>query len=268
MAHEKGSRSGEGLSPQTLVIAAVASAVAAVVVSHFWKGGTVVAAAMTPVIVSVMKELLARPMESELVKKPVKQVSRMASGRIVASAIPRTERVRQAGQTRDYPEDPRTAAPPPPTEPHSPAGTNGDSTRPDVLQSHPRRTYGSSPRRRPPHLKIAIITGLLAFVIAALVLTVPELVLGGAVSSHHSTTLFGGGSSKSKSSDKTSTDQSTTPSGKQPQGQTTPATPPPTTGGSTPTTTTPAPSTTPQAAPAPQQTAPPPPSGGTPTPVP
>ncbi len=271
MAQSKGS-SGEGLSPKTLVIAAAASAVAAVVVSHFWKGGTVVAAAMTPVIVSVMKDLLARPMESEIVKRPVQQVSRIASGRIVASAMPRTERVRQAGQAHDYPEDPRTAAPLPPTEQHRTADTNGDASRPEVLQSHPRRTYGgSSRRRRPVHLKVAIITGLLAFVIAALVLTVPELVLGGAVSSHHSTTLFGGGSSKAKSSDNTTKDKNTTtkPATKQPQNQqTTPTTPAPTTGAKPPPSTTPAPPTTPQAAPTTPQAAPPPSSGGTSPPAP
>src|SRR3954471_11090437 len=68
---------GEGLSLQTLVIAAAASAAAAVIVSHVWKNGTVVAAAMTPVIVAIVKELLARPMESEIVRKPV---SKIASG--------------------------------------------------------------------------------------------------------------------------------------------------------------------------------------------
>ncbi|MEA2451226.1 MAG: hypothetical protein QOG63_3158, partial [Thermoleophilaceae bacterium] len=54
MAEEKATR--EGLSLQTLVIAALASGVAAILVSHVWKGGTVLAAAMTPVFVSVIKE--------------------------------------------------------------------------------------------------------------------------------------------------------------------------------------------------------------------
>jgi uncharacterized membrane protein YvlD (DUF360 family) len=67
----KGTGGGEGLSLQTLVVAAIAAAVAAVVVSHLWKDGTVIAAAMTPVIVAITKEMIQRPMESDLVRKPV-----------------------------------------------------------------------------------------------------------------------------------------------------------------------------------------------------
>src|SRR3954470_5876656 len=77
MAEGKGTAGGESLSLQTLVVAAGASASAAVVVSHLWKDGTVIAAAMTPVIVAILKEVLARPMESEIVRKPV---SKIASG--------------------------------------------------------------------------------------------------------------------------------------------------------------------------------------------
>src|SRR4051794_3446426 len=80
---------GESLSLQTLLIAAAASAAAAVVVSHLWKGGTVIPAAMTPVPVAFVKELLPKPMESEIVRKPVQQVSRVASSsrRRVASGV-------------------------------------------------------------------------------------------------------------------------------------------------------------------------------------
>jgi hypothetical protein len=52
------------LSIRTLVIASVASAAAAVVTSQFWVHGTWVAAAMTPVIVAVVSELLNRPTEA------------------------------------------------------------------------------------------------------------------------------------------------------------------------------------------------------------
>ncbi|MEA2126019.1 MAG: hypothetical protein QOI80_2801 [Solirubrobacteraceae bacterium] len=47
----------------TLAIAAVASAVAAYVTSQFWAGGTLVSAALTPVIVALVKEALNRPVE-------------------------------------------------------------------------------------------------------------------------------------------------------------------------------------------------------------
>ena len=45
----------------TLVAAAVASVVAATVVSRLWQAGTVWATAMTPVIVALVKEAVERP---------------------------------------------------------------------------------------------------------------------------------------------------------------------------------------------------------------
>src|SRR3954468_8034549 len=204
MAEGKGNGGGESLSLQTLVVAAGASAVAAIVVSHLWKDGTVLAAAMTPVIVAITKELLQRPMESELVRKPVQQVGRLAS----------SARLTVPGRTGGRPSEESSALPPPD---ENQAGT-------------PIRTYGRS-RRRPVHLKIAVITGLVAFLIAAAVLTLPELIFGGAISSHHSTTLFGGGGGSSKSgSDKSKNGQNTTSTqpqqSKQHNQQTTPAAPP------------------------------------------
>jgi hypothetical protein len=259
VAEGKGNSGGEGLSLQTLVLAAVSSAAAAIIVSHLWKGGTVVAAAMTPVIVTILKELLAKPMDSEMVRRPVQQVSRVASSsrrRVAGGAGVRTEGV--------APRSTHPPAGPPPTEPRTlpnePRSGGGVPPTAGDGELTPIRTYGRAPRRRRLHLKIAIITGLVAFLIAAAALTLPELIFGGAISSPHSTTLFGGGSSKK--SDKKSKDQgngSTQPDqsspGKQP---TTPATPPPTTGGNTPPSTTPAPApqqTTPQQT-TPQQTTP------------
>ena len=259
MAEGKRSGGGESLSLQTLVIAAAASATAAIVVSHVWREGTVIAAAMTPVIVSIVKELLARPMESELVKKPVQQVSsRIASGRRVAVG-------RGGGGAGTAPRTPERYPPAePPAARPDPGALNGDMTQGDPLMS-PRRTYGRPRRGRRLHVKLAIVTGLLAFAIAAAVLTLPELLFGGAVTSHHSTTFFGGGSSsKSKEKDTRTTTQ---PEQQKPGDQTTtPATPPPTTGQKTPTTTTPAPATTTPQQTTPQQTAPVPPSPAPPTP--
>ena len=62
MSSQTGSREdGRRLSLRTLTIASVASATAAVVTSLFWKGGTPIAAAVTPVIVAVVSEMLHRP---------------------------------------------------------------------------------------------------------------------------------------------------------------------------------------------------------------
>ncbi len=50
-------------------------------------------------------------------------------------------------------------------------------------------------RRRILHPKVWLVTGLCAFALAAALLTLPELVFGGAVATKHRTTFFGGGSS-------------------------------------------------------------------------
>src|SRR3954471_16768038 len=52
------------LSIRTLVIASVASAAAAVVTSQFWIHGTWISAAMTPVIVAIVSEMLHKPTEA------------------------------------------------------------------------------------------------------------------------------------------------------------------------------------------------------------
>src|SRR4051812_21588892 len=143
MAEGKGTGGGESLSLQTLVVAAAASAVAAIVVSHLWKDGTVFAAAMTPVIVAITKELLAKPMESELVRKPVQQVGRLASGRIV---VPGRGAAPERGESRVLP----------PTEEQTREAANGGGHPPgDGPQLTPIHTYGGT-RRRQVHLKIAL----------------------------------------------------------------------------------------------------------------
>ena len=53
-----------GLDVTTLVAAAVASVVAATVVSRLWQAGTIWATAMTPVIVALVKEAVERPATS------------------------------------------------------------------------------------------------------------------------------------------------------------------------------------------------------------
>jgi hypothetical protein len=241
-------KESEGLSLQTLVIAAVASGVAAITVSHLWKGGTVLAASMTPVIVALVKEALDRPMKSEVVRRSATSARRAVAG----TAAARTEAARQKSP---YP----GAIPTPPPPPPGAHGADGDLTQGDVLLTHPRRTYGGggAPRRR-LHVKLAIVTGLLAFVIAAAVLTVPELVFGGAVSSGHRTTIFGGGSTSAK---KSNTDQQKTNTTPQQSTQPSQTTPQSTTPQATPTQPQQSPS---QPQPAPQQ----PPSGGGATPAP
>jgi hypothetical protein len=179
----------EGLQVQTLIIAAIASGIAAVVVSHFWARGTIVASAMTPVVVAIVSELLKKPVESERVRGSVRAVSSVNRPR--------------SGRT------PRVMAPP------APGVDEGLQQRENGVEAGPVRVYSSGSTKRPRgiaatprrklHLKIAVITGLIAFLIAAAALTLPELIFGGSVTGHRSTTYFGGGQSshekKSESQD-------------------------------------------------------------------
>src|SRR5215208_69761 len=57
-------RTQGGLSARTLLIAGAASAVAALVIPMLWRPGTVFAAAMTPIVVALVSELLHRPVET------------------------------------------------------------------------------------------------------------------------------------------------------------------------------------------------------------
>ena len=149
----------------------------------FWEHGTIFATAMTPVIVALVSEGL---------RKPVQHVSAVA---------PRVARRSGTGAAvRRF--EPAAAA-----HPRSGAGRRArrgaGELRPAARAPARRRAVGvrdddpfglRKARRTPrPRLKIALITGALAFVIAAGVVTASELALfGGSVSSDRRTSLFGG----------------------------------------------------------------------------
>jgi outer membrane biosynthesis protein TonB len=135
-----------GIEMRTLVIASVASAAAAVITSQFWIRGTPIAAALTPVIVALVSELLHRPTE--------KIAQRMTTE---TDALPEA-----AG-----------AIPPPPAEEVVPRPARDPEIK--VYRS------GGSARKRTIAWTAVLTTGLLAFAIAALVLTVPELIAGGSI---------------------------------------------------------------------------------------
>ena len=81
----------------TLVVAAISAVVAATVVSRLWQAGTLWATAMTPVIVTVVKEALDRP---------AKRVSSIATR---AAAPPLARAARAVAEP-----PPEAYAPPPP----------------------------------------------------------------------------------------------------------------------------------------------------------
>lgn len=164
-------RNGSGLSFKTLLIAGAASAVAAILIPLLWRPGTVFAAAMTPIIVALVTELLRRPVDT------------------VGSV-----RVRRTARG--------TAILDPPDEPFDPLAPPSSAE----LEELPA-TRVSEPvvhRRRPltaRQWKLALATGLVAFAAAAAVVTASELVAGDSVSGGGARTTFFGGGSSSRETD-------------------------------------------------------------------
>ena len=162
------------LSIRTLVIASVASGAAAVVTSRFSTIGTPVAAALTPVIVALVSEMLHRPTE--------RIAERITSDRprILPEGM-------GAGPPDAHPDEPVTERAP--AEPSAEAGP----------PAPPVRVYGRStrPRRRRIAVGAVLLTGLLAFAIAAVVLTGADVVAGGS----ERPTILGGDKRDDKDSD-------------------------------------------------------------------
>src|SRR5829696_1353591 len=243
MAEEPKPKSG-GLSIQTLVISAAAAVAAATVVPLIWQQGTIVATAMTPVIVALVSEGLRKPVQtvSAVAPRVTRRTGTGAALRRFEPAAARTSRPDRVGARGEgaerfepLPEHLRDGAPPP----------RGDDP------------FGLRQSRKPrPRLKIALITGALAFVIAAGVVTASELALfGGSVSSDRRTSLFGG--EKQASTDSQDDEQPEATPTATPQDEATPAPTP---------SETPAPEGTP--APAPAETPTPAPTQAAPTPAP
>jgi hypothetical protein len=148
-----------GISIQTLVISALAAVAAAVVVPMIWERGTLVATAMTPVIVAVVSEALSKP-----------------ATRITAATKTVTRRSATGAAVRDPEFDPL------------PPGEREVAAREDD-------PFGL--RSRPPvrhHWKLALATGAAAFAIAVVGLTMSELVLGGPATKEGGNTTFFSGS--------------------------------------------------------------------------
>jgi hypothetical protein len=202
-----------GLSITTLAISASAAVAAAVVVPLFWQRGTLVATAMTPVIVAVVSEALKKPAQAIRTATPVK-TRRSGTGAPVSSP-------HSADRFDPLPPRERAAMPPPRSD--DPFGLRA-----------PRR-----PARR--HWRLALATGVAAFAIAVVAITMSELVFGGpATRDNGRTTFFPGSSSRD--------DATATPTATPTESPESRATPAPT---NTPTPT-PTPTATPTATPAPQ----------------
>ena len=212
------------LDLRTLAIASLASAVAAIVVSRFWTSGTPFAAAITPVLVTLIKEALDRP-TARIAEKVT----------VSAKALPKTE-VREPAAShvgRDAQLDEGPTRRLDPTEP-SPRGADGDGPDIRVYRQQPAAT-GRWGRINP---KVALITGLVAFAIAGVVLTAGQLAIGNPFGDDGNGAIILGGGKNSKQNRQTEPqnttteqqtvpeDQQTTPQQTTPDGQqTAPVTP-------------------------------------------
>lgn len=238
-------KGGGGLSLRTLVIASAASLTAAIVTSRLFPSGTVYASAMTPVIVAAVSELLNRP------------VDRVAILRDQRRTLVLEERRHQGARVLGQEADPLLGAPSfaqgadAPEEPVAPNG-NGHHRGGDPLAGV--EIHGRPRRPRILHPKVWIVTGLLAFAITVAVLTLPELIFGGAVATSHQTTFFGGGAPAHHSVTHTTTTKSQSTPAQTTTSQTPTQSTPTTTTGTTTTDTTTTQTSTSGGAPAPTPT--------------
>ncbi len=172
------------------MIASLASAAAAVIVSQFSVAGTWIAAAITPVFVILIQEALHKP--TDVIAE------RFTSGR--TAVLPRGT----------------PSGPPPP----------GDHASEPPVRVYRSGAGGEASRPRSTKRKLAIgtvgVTAFLAFAIAAFAITGAELVTGGSIGkSNHRTTLWGGSKgSTSQGQDTNTTEQNQQAPGQQQQQQT------------------------------------------------
>lgn len=157
MSSHAGSREEERrLNVRTLIIASIASAMAAIITSQFWTSGTPIAAAITPVIVTLVSELLHRPTQ--------RIAERLTSEADAPAAL-----------------DP---------------GRQRSGRRAEARSDAPEyRVYRTSPvASRDLPWKAILVTAALAFTLAAAALTLPELIAGQSVGKgDRDFTLWGGG---------------------------------------------------------------------------
>jgi hypothetical protein len=223
---EKKPDNAGGLSVQTLLISSLAAVAAAVIVPSFWARGSLIATAVTPVIVAVVSEALRRPAQAISTAAP-KVARRTGTGLAVRQEQPTGVGARGAG----------------------PEQLPGTQKRDGISSEDPFGLRAAErPRRRVP-LRVGVATGLAAAVVGAGVVTAAELGLGHSVTSgKRETSLWGGKTQKAKKKSATATP---TPTSSATQTATPSASPTPTTSASPSATPTP----TVSAAPTPSATA-------------
>jgi hypothetical protein len=238
-----------GIELTTLLLSAIASAAAAYITSKIWAPGTLFSAAMSPVIVALVKEGLRKPTEVVANVAAPSRWTRTSAGD--PGLVPGPGALPPSSTERVDPDAPHVVLPPVVASEHGPV--NVYSTRSNRLR-----------------WRLAVITGLLGFVICVLFFTVPELIAGQSIGrgSGEATTIFGGSRHRRSSTQTTTTKTSTATTAKTTTDQTsttTQTTTAPTTATPSPSTAAPPPSTaTPPTSATPSSTAP----GSAPPPTP
>lgn len=171
------SSSGASINAKTLFLSASASAVAAFVCSKVWASGTLASAAFTPILVALIEEALRKPTEA------------------VARAVPVRGVVRSARRQGSQPFEAGTSATGGVEEPATPPSHQppGELAPAEARVAQPGEIHYHGSGRRTRGWRPAIVTGLLGFLVCAVVFTVPELISGvSAAGGDRVTTIFGG----------------------------------------------------------------------------
>ena len=230
------------LNMRTLVIASAASATAALVTSRLWIAGTWIAAALTPVMVTLISELLRRPTE------------RIARGITVDRAAlpdPEAPAAQAEAAAAERVADRLRGVGLPPLDPDAPRPGRGAPPAPTRVYRSESAT--GAPRRRKIAYRVVIGTAALAFAIGVATLTIAELVGGGSVGNNNRRVTLVPGSGRKDTTKRTP--EKTTPDQTNTETQPTTSTEAPTTP-NTETTTTPTTDTTPPGEPTPTDTTP------------
>ncbi|HEX5927136.1 MAG TPA: hypothetical protein VFY45_25170, partial [Baekduia sp.] len=182
-----------GIDLTTLFLSAVASAAAAYITSKIWAPGTLFSAAMSPVIVALVKEGLRKPTE--------------VVANVVPTVVPTPTRWSRASADEPGLVVDGTPEPEPHVDPDAP-----HVVLPPVVAAETGPVHVYSTRGRRLRWRLAVITGLLGFAICVVLYTVPELISGKSIGrGGDATTLWGGHRNHTKKSTTTQTTTTTTP---------------------------------------------------------
>jgi hypothetical protein len=211
-ADRKDKRPGSGISLQTLIIASFASAVASFAASRIWGAGTLISAAVTPVIVALVAELLRRPVQTVAAtakKGPTVHTLRAVRNRTIAATKDSpgvrsaATRVTTDSATRDEPQS-YSGLPEPRVRVEAPAGI-APVVDPGTIKPAEVNTWR-------PHWRPVVVTGLLAFAIVVALYTVPDVLAGRSITGNgQASTFFGGAAGVKTKTSPTTTVTTSTP---------------------------------------------------------